>query len=102
MLKLKDLVNESFGINMSMSKVNRCLRQFHYTLKQVSFVLERSCDQIIEQKLDTLANSMILKNFIKIRTSCFWMKLVSLFQQRQKKTFDHKYICSCHCFCYNE
>ncbi|ORD99777.1 hypothetical protein A0H76_189 [Hepatospora eriocheir] len=85
MLKLKDLVNKSFDINMFISKVNCCLRQFHYTLKQVSFVLEQSCDQTIDQRLGYTSRFNELKEFYKDKNLVFLDKVSFAISTKAKK-----------------
>ncbi|ORD96291.1 hypothetical protein HERIO_1774 [Hepatospora eriocheir] len=55
-LKLKDLrikVIETYEIDVSISTIDRCLRQFHYTLKRITLVPERRNSQsTIEARAD--------------------------------------------------
>ena len=49
--QLKDLISEKYNITVSISTINRCLDEFHYTLKKITTVPERrNCHSTIQSR----------------------------------------------------
>ena len=70
--QLKEKINEELGRVVSISTVDRCLKNFHYTLKSlVPCPVRRNCDNTIEQRYQYALQYRLLESEIGDRNIIF-------------------------------